>query len=242
MLSQPARASRSPWEESVLQRALSHFPPYPHGSRPEVLAADYLGDKAPMAVAWFTTQDPPDQVLSHYAGTLLDAGLPALGLRYNDNAGYVGYWSPASEEVHLVSALAQGGETLVFISSGRMAPLLDGQPQVPEWIPLPVDAEDASALSFQLEGATQHTVSARVPESTVTEVETFFREALEKKGWGVRELHAPDDVGTELEVNRGTVFGMVMLRRQAPASDVLIHISLTERLSAPREGSAEETK
>ncbi|HYO57627.1 hypothetical protein [Archangium sp.] len=238
---QPARNSRSPWEETILQRALSHFPPYPRGSRPEVLAADYLGTEVPIAVVWFTTRDTPDQVLAHYNGTLLDAGLPSLGKRYSEHAGYVGYWSPASEEVHLVSVLAQGGETLVFVSSGWMEPLLEGSPKVPEWIPLPTDAEDASALVFQLEGATQYTVSARVPEGTVVEVETFFREELGKRGWSVRELHAPDGSGAELEVRRGAVFGMVMLRRQPPTSEVMISLSLTERM-APREGNTEETK
>ncbi|OJT24247.1 hypothetical protein BO221_13795 [Archangium sp. Cb G35] len=238
---EPGRPSRSPWEEGILQRALSHFPPYPRGTRPEVLAADYLGEKSPIAVAWFTTQDTPDQVLSHYSGTLVDAGLPALGHRYNENAGYVGYWSPASKEVHLVSALAQGGETTVFVSSGQMQPLLEGGPQLPQWIPMHPEAEDTSALNFQLEGATQHTVSARVPESTVPEVEAFFREDFQKRGWSVTELHAPDEVGTELEVRRGAMFGLVMLRRQLPSSEVMVHMSLTERLTAPREGNTEET-
>ncbi|WP_375764876.1 hypothetical protein NR798_24470 [Archangium gephyra] len=239
---EPAQLSRSPWEAGILERALSHFPPYPHGSRPEVLAADYLGQDAPIAVVWFTTQDSPDQVLTHYSATLVDAGLPAMGHRYNENAGYVGYWSPATKEVHLVSALAQGGETTVFVSSGQMAPLLEGTPQVPQWIPMPAAAEDASALNFQLEGATQYTVSARVPESTVAQAETYFREDFEKKGWTVTELHAPDDVGAELEVRRGAVFGLVMLRRQMPSPDVMVHLSLTERHTASREGSPEETQ
>lgn len=247
MLTQPepepgSRPTRSAWEEGILRRALSHFPPYPHGSRPQVLAADYLGQQAPIAVVWFTTRDTPDQVLTHYSGTLMDAGLPTMGHRYNENAGYVGYWSPSSKEVHLVSALAQGGETTVFVSSGQMAPLLEGAPKVPEWIPMPMAAEDASALDFQLEGATQYAVSARVPESTVAQVETFFREDFEKRGWSVTGLHAPDDLGAELEVRRGSVFGLVMLRRQAPSHDVMIHLSLTERLTAPRSGGTEETQ
>jgi hypothetical protein len=243
MLTQPARRTRTPEQEEILQRALSHFPPYPRGSRPEVLAADYLGSDVPIAVAWFSTEDTPDQVLAHYNSTLLDAGLPTVGERYSEHAGYVGYWSPASEEVHLVSVLAQGGETLVFVSSGRMARMLEGPPKVPEWIPLPLDAEDAAALTFKLEGGTQYTVSARVPEGTVPEVTEFFSKALIERGWRVQQVRPADESGVQLEVRRGEVRGMVMLRRQPPAPEVMIYLSLTERLrEAPQEEAPEKTR
>jgi hypothetical protein len=243
VLAQPVRRTRTPEQEEILRRALSHFPPYPRGTRPEVLAADYLGADVPIAVAWFSTQDRPDQVLAYYNSTLLDAGLPTVGDRQSEHAGYVGYWSPASEEVHLVSVMEQGGETLVFVSSGRMARLLEGPPKVPQWIPLPPDAEDASALTFKLEGGTQYTVSARVAEGSVPEVMEFFQKALGERGWSVQRVRDPDDFGVQLDVRRGEVRGMVMLRRQPPAPEVMIYLSLTERMRvAPQEGSPEETK
>lgn len=236
------RGERTPQEEAALQRALENFPPYPRGSRPEVLASDYLGPEAPIAVAWFSTQDTPDQVLQHYSGTLLDAGLPTVGKRYSEHAGYVGYWSPSTEEMHLVSALAQGGETLVFVSSGRVGPLMEGPTKVPEWIPLPPDTQDPTALTFQMEGATQYTVSGQVPEDTVLEVAEHFRKSFGERGWSVDVVRPPDDGAAELEVRRGSVRGMVMLRRQVPSPAVDIYLSLTERMQAPAQGSSEEMK
>jgi hypothetical protein len=135
---EPSRhLERSPEEKAVLQRALSAFPPYPRGSRPQVLAADYLGPKTPIAAVWLTTEDAPDDVLEHYLRVLEERGLPALGQRYNAHAGFVGYWSPESEEVFLVSVIAQGGETLIFVSAAQVAALLEDPRLVPEWFPLP---------------------------------------------------------------------------------------------------------
>lgn len=225
----PARQRRTPEEEAVLQRALSAFPPYPRGGRPEVLAADYLGPGLPLAVAWFSTRDTPEQVLSHYQGVLLEAGLPVLGERHGPSAGYVGYWSPSTLEVNLVSVMAQGGETLVFVSSGKVEPRPESLGKVPEWIPLPARAEDTVAMAFGLEGTTQHMVSGRVSESTLPEVAGFFQRALSERGWSVEELQAPEDLTAALEVHRDGLRGQVVLRRELPSDAVDFHLSLTER-------------
>lgn len=234
---------RTPAEEAVLERALSNFPPYPHASRPEVLAADYLGPESPIAVAWFSTEDTPAQVLSHYNGTLLDAGLPVIGERYSEHAGYVGYWSPATQEVHLVSALAQGGETMVFVSSGRVEPgREEAATRVPEWIPLPPEVSETTALTFLMEGATQYAVSGRVEAGTVLEVAESFQRAFGERGWSVGQAGTPGDTEAELRLHRGSVRGMVLLRRSPPLQEVEVYLSLTERMqTAPPEGSAKET-
>lgn len=224
-----SRGSRSPEEEEVLERALSAFPPYPRGGRPEVLAADYLGPDAPIAVAWFPTKDAPDQVLKHYQATLLDAGLPVLGERHGEHAGYVGYWSPSTEAVHLVSVLAQDGETLVFVSSGQMAPVLEGAAKVPEWIPLPTETEEPTALTFSMEGATQYTVSGRLPRGSVLEVAEFLQHSFGEQGWSVQALHPSQELSAELEVQRGDVRGLVLVRRTPPRQEVDLYLSLTER-------------
>ncbi len=236
------REQRTPAEEAVLERALSNFPPYPNASRPEVLAADYLGPESPIAVAWFSTKDTPDQVLSHYNGTLLDAGLPVIGERYSKHAGYVGYWSPSRQEVHLVSALAQGGETTVFVSSGQVDPQQDVATRVPEWIPLPPDVAETTALTFLMEGATQYAVSGQVETGTVLEVAESFQRTFGERGWSVNPAGAPGDTEAELRLHRGSVRGMVLLRRSPPLQRVEVYLSLTERMqTAPPEGSAKET-
>ncbi|NPC84173.1 hypothetical protein HPC49_38925, partial [Pyxidicoccus fallax] len=166
---------RTAAEEAILERALSHFPPYPRASRPEVLATDYLGPGVPMAVAWFSTQDTPAQVLAHYEKVLLDNGLPVLRQSHGENGGYVGYWSPGTLEVRLVSVLAQGGETLVFVSAGQVEGLLERARTVPEWIPLPGELSEPRAMTFDMEGATHHAVSGQLPEDTLGGAEARYR-------------------------------------------------------------------
>lgn len=225
----PPGPSRSPEEQAVLQRALSHFPPYPRGSRPEVLAADYLGASAPIAVAWLSTSDPADTVLEHYRQVLEEKGLPPLGLRYNANAGFVGYWAPGTDEVYLVSVLAQGSETLVFVSAGQVGSLLEGSGNVPEWVPLPPRIEQRAGLSLALEGATQYTVSAVLPGGPLAEATEAYRSLAAQQGWSVRPRDSSVGEGAELELRRGSIQGTASLRRGAEASEIHLFLSFLER-------------
>lgn len=224
----PRESRRSPEEEVALQRALSHFPPYPRGSRPEVLAVDYLGKSAPIAVAWLTTKDSPDQVLEYYRQVLRDQGLPAIGQRYSAHAGFVGYRSPESDEMFLVSVLAQGGETLMFVSSGNVHALLEGDGQVPEWLPVPPQLEQLASLSFSLEGATQYTLAGIVAERPLEEVADAYRVLLTSHGWSIGDVHSGERE-TEFEVRRGQVQGTASLRRHAMEPEVHLFLSLLER-------------
>jgi hypothetical protein len=225
----PPGPSRSPEEQAVLQRALSHFPPYPRGSRPEVLAADYLGPSAPIAVAWLSTSDPADKVLEHYRQVLEAQGLPPLGLRYNANAGFVGYWEPGTDEVYLVSVLAQQGETLVFVSAGQVGSLLEGTGNVPEWVPLPPRIEQRAGLSLSLEGATQYTVSAVLPGGPLEEAVEAYRSLAAGQGWSVRPSASSVGEGRELELRRGSIQGTASLRRGAEAPEIHLFLSFLER-------------
>jgi hypothetical protein len=220
---------RSPEEEAVLKRALSRFPPYPRGGRPEVLAADYLGPKAPIAVAWLTTRDSPDQVLEYYRQVLKEKGLPAIGQRYNPRAGFVGYWSPESQEVFLVSVIAQGGETLVFVSAAQVAALVQGPAFVPQWLPLPPQLEQRMALSLSLEGATQHTASGLISTSSLREGADTYRALLAEQGWSVEAERQPEVNEVELEIRREGTQGTAVLKHTPLASRVQLFVSLRER-------------
>lgn len=223
------RRERPLEEEAVLQRVLSHFPPYPRGSRPEVLAADYLGSKAPIAAVWLTTGDAPDDVLEHYRQVLEDQGLPAIGQRYNSRAGFVGYWNPESEEVFLVSTLAQGGETLVFVSTAQVAALLEDSEFVPGWFPLPARLEEPMALSLALEGTTQHTASGRIPAASLKAGIEDYLSVLEAQGWTVEAQRQSRENEVELEIRRERIQGTASLKRTPPASHVQLFLSLQER-------------
>jgi hypothetical protein len=222
---------RSAGDEAVLRRVLPHFPTYPRASLPEVLAADYLGPKAPIAVVWFTTGDTPDQVMEHYRQALETQGLPAIGQRHNANAGYVGYWNPGSEELFLVSTIAQGNETLVFLSAAQPAALGEAPMSVPEWVPLPPRLEERMVLSVPLEGAAQHTASGLIPIHSLREGTDSYRALLEAQGWRVEAEHDREvNNEVELEIRRGQVHGTALLKHTPPASRVHLFLSLRERL------------
>ncbi len=222
---------RTPEEEAILQRALSHFPPYPRGSRPDVLAADYLGPGVPMAVAWFSTKDTPRQVLDHYAKALLDAGLPVIRENHGENGGYVGYWAPDTLEVRLVSVLAQGGETLVFVSSGQVKPLLAGEMTVPPGVPLPPGLSAPVTMRFNMEGTTHQVVSGQLPRDTLGGAEARYRETLREQGWQAGATEAVETGGIAFDVERGETRGRALLKEHPPG--VELRLSLLQRGATP---------
>jgi hypothetical protein len=224
--------ARTPAEEAILQRALSHFPPYPRASsRPEVLAADYLGPDTSMAVAWFSTRDTPAQVLGHYAKVLLDMGLPVVRETHGDTGGYVGYWSPDTLEVRLVSVLSQGGETLVFVSSGQVKGLLERGRGVPAWVPVPSGLTEPLAMTFNMEGSTHQVVSGKLPEDTLGGAEARYRAVLREKGWQAGATEPIQTGGIAFELERQDSRGRAVLREKAPG--VELQLSLLRRGGAP---------
>ncbi|ATB45598.1 hypothetical protein [Corallococcus macrosporus] len=224
---------RTPAEEAILQRALVHFPPYPNATRPEALAADYLGPGAPMAVAWFSTPDTPARVLEHYTQALLAKGLPVLHQRQGEKGGYVGYWSPATEEVRLVSTLAQGGETLVFVSSGQVGAMLQRAAAVPDWVPVPGELAEARTVNFNLEGASHHVVAGQLTASSPTEAARRYGDLFRERGWSVGPSVpvAPD--GVAFEVLKESASGRAVLRGHSPGPGVEVQLTLLRRSVAP---------
>lgn len=225
----PSGHVRTPGDEAVLARTLQHFPPYPNGSRPEALAADYLGPDAPIAVAWLSTPDTSDQVLEHYKKVLLDKGLPVLSLRLNSNAGYVGYWSPSNGEVRLVSTLHQGGETLIFVSAGEVGAAMQGRSKVPDWLPMPPGVAEPVVLPLQMEGVTYLSVSSRVPTGTLAEVEGAYRTVLRERGWEVGESSSAGFQSIGFDVSQPGARGQVLLRQPSPQEGVELNVSVTQR-------------
>ncbi|GHG68166.1 hypothetical protein [Comamonas sp. JC664] len=223
----------TPEDVAVLKRALEHFPPYPKGSRPEALAADYLGAGAPMAVAWFSTEDSPAQVLEHYAQVLLDKGLPVLRQEYEGQGGYVGYWSPATEEIRLVSTLAQGGETLVFVSAGQVGPLLERAATVPEWLPVPANLQETRTVNFNLEGTSHHVVTGQLQEGSPSTAAERYLAQFREKGWTVGTPEPMAATGVAFEFVRESVSGRAVLREHSRGPGVELHLTLLRRSVGP---------
>lgn len=230
----PRGSGRSKQDEAILARTLTYFPPYPNGGRPEALAADYLGPGTPIAVSWFATKDSSDQVLQHYRQFLLGEGLPVVGLRFNDNAGYVGYWVPKDDEVRLMSTLRQGDETLVFVSSARMRNYLErAGNRVPAGVPVPKGLQDATSLSLKMEGATNVTVTGRLPDTALPDAEQAYQALLRDQGWSVSEARPAGFQETELTLTREGLRGQATLRQPAARRDVEFHLSLMRAQGAP---------
>ncbi|RJS16513.1 hypothetical protein DRW03_29860 [Corallococcus sp. H22C18031201] len=229
MLPPPARSpERTREEQAILARSLAGFPPYPGvSSAPEVLAADYLGPDVPIAVSWFSTKDSPRQVLSHYRSLLMDAGLPPLSADLGTNGGYVGYWSPADDEVRLVSVLAQGGETLVFVSAGQMAKLAERGSKIPDWMPMPAAAVDPQLISLKMEGATNHVVTGKMAEDSLAESEADWRKALDGRGWHMGNTAESMGQTRAFEVSHDGTVGQMLLRQTGVG--VEFNLSLMQR-------------
>jgi hypothetical protein len=131
--------------------------------------------------------------------------------------------------VNVISTLSQGGETLVFVSSGQVGPALGGRVPVPGWVPLPARREEPLVLTLQQEGATQYTVSGHLPQGTLLETEAFYRTTLVEQGWDVEGIQHPSSDETQFQVRLEGTRGVVVLRRVPEASGVQVLLSLLQR-------------
>lgn len=219
----------SPEERAITLRATSGLPPYKQAA-PEALAADYLDPGSKIAVAYFTTKDKPFEVLEFYRTTLLDAGIPTVQHLYNDNAGYVGYMRPNTQEMHMVSALAQGGETTVFVSSGQVASFVEGQDQdtrVPQALPMPPGANNPVVLTFHQEGRVRYSVMAEQESAQTSETADFYRRAFEAQGWKLESSLTENPLEAHLTVSRGSSRATVMANQQG--AGVRLYLTLDQQ-------------
>jgi hypothetical protein len=213
----------------VVQRATAQLPPY-QDAVPQALEADYLGPSSRIAVAWFMTRDTVDQVLGFYRQELLEAGLPVLAHRYNANSGYVGHVDPATKETHLVSVLAQGGQTWVFVSSGEASSLLKDQEQLPEELPMPVGAREPVVLAFRQEGHVRYSVQAEVPQGRAEELAAFYRTAFGAQGWTMESGEEQEAGGMHMLASRGRDRISSLVQPRDGGAQLLLTLDKQERV------------
>ena len=219
----PSKASRQ-----IVQRATAELPPY-RDAVPQALESDYMGPDSRIAVAWFMTNDTPDQVLNFYHRAILDAGLPVLAHRYNANAGYVGHMDPSTKETHLVSVLAQGKQTWVFISSGEATSLLKDQEQVPQELPLPRESQEPIVLAFRGEGLVRYSVQADVPQGKAAELAAFYRRAFSVQGWTLEREEEQETGGRHMLASRGRERVSALVQPQQDGARLLLTLDKQER-------------
>ncbi|ADO76148.1 hypothetical protein [Stigmatella aurantiaca] len=211
-------------ERNIIQRATQGLPPY-KGAVPQALAADFLGPNAPMAAAWFMTEDSPQEVLGFYQGSLLDAGLPIYFHNYNENAGYVGYMEPHTKVMHTVSVLVQGQQTAVFVSKGKVADLLDNPVPMPAGLSLPPGAGEPMVLSFREEGRVRYVITADLEPEKVNALNAFYRGALEPQGWVMDE---PEPGSNQVSFRRGSSRFDAAVQREGAAARLYLTLEQQE--------------
>ncbi|SEU31782.1 hypothetical protein [Stigmatella erecta] len=211
-------------ERRTVQRATQGLPPY-KDAVPQALASDFLGPNAPMAAAWFMTEDPPQAVLDFYQATLRDAGLPTYRHSYNANAGYVGYMEPDTKEMHTVSVLVQGQQTAVFVSKGKVAELLDHPMPLPPGVTLPPGAGEPMVLSFREEGRIRYVITADLDEAQASALLPFYRGALEPQGWVMDE---PVPGSSQVSFRRGRSRFDAAIQREGAAARLYLTLEQQE--------------
>jgi hypothetical protein len=219
----PSEANRQ-----VVQRATAELPPY-KDAVPQALEADYLGPNSRIAVAWFMTHDTPDQVLGFYRQALLEMGIPVLAHRYNANAGYVGHMDPSTKETHLVSVLAQGGQTWVFVSSGGATSLLQAPEQLPKELPLPEGVQEPVVLAFRQEGNTRYSVQADVPQGRAEELAAFYRTTFGAQGWTLESGEEQEAGGMHMLASRGRDRISALVQPRGDGAQLLLTLDKQER-------------
>lgn len=221
----PPRAGPSPWEIETIRRATSGLPAYP-GAVPRALGEGFLGAAAPISAAWFATSDSPEEVLRFYRAAILEKGLPVLEANPTPGSGYVGYFDPQTTNVELISVLIQGGQTLVFPSSGGATGLLEAEGTLPPQVPRPARLGKTSAFSLRHEGRLDHSIVAEVPDTSLAAVVGFYRSAL-SDDWRL-ELDEPLPRGRRFEASGARGRLSVFLRELGDARGVELFVRFLE--------------
>lgn len=217
----------SAWESEVLKRATAGLPPYPN-AEPHALGADWLGPNVPIAAAWFTTRDSPDQVLDFYKGQLYDAGIPGTESRPSESSGYVAYMVPLNGVIRSVTATRQGEETVVLVSNGNMAPLVEEKPNVPAELPHPPEAENTMALQMNQEGRDDVSVVATVEGTDLERWTQFYKQGFEAKGWKVQSVQSPSSDEVQVDAERQGFRATAYLRRLGAEQKIEILVRMSE--------------
>ncbi|HYH98535.1 hypothetical protein [Hyalangium sp.] len=199
----------------VVRHATQGLPPYKQ-ALPQALAADYMGPDSRIAVAWFTTRDAPEEVLGFYREVLGEAGLPVLSHRYDTSAGYVGYRGPGSSELHLVSALRHGEETLVLLSSAHGSSLPQAQREQMPWdLPMPAGVRHPWVMNLKVEGRVRSTAMIEARGARVNDLVDFYLRTFKAQGWTLE--HPAERLGDQvfLSARRGPARVSTLIQPQA---------------------------
>jgi len=185
-----AVASAPPEETHVepsLPAAMEGLPVYP-GSMPQGLDSMVVADGNPIEMARFFTEDSVEQLRAFYERAFQHHGLQVISHEFSPFAGYIGYMDWLNEELHLVSYIRQGSQTLVFPSRSRPSQRSE-EGELPAGVPVHPKVSLAKTIAFlEPEGRRRLSYSASIAGESLESVQQFYREALAAGGWrGIEE-------------------------------------------------------
>ncbi len=186
----PVLAPRAPSPE-----ALRGIPPFLEVKARPLLANGHLGPM-PLDIAWFATDWAVPDVLRYYEEMYRLSRRAVVSHRFSDTSGYVAWLetdakgAPGRGVLHMVSALHEGGQTLVFLSANDPLALTQGEAlSLPagSLIPIPPGSTPPRMLQLQDEGRLSDTLALEVRGQAPEQVIAYYRSQLALGGWAVSD-------------------------------------------------------
>ena len=205
--------------------ALAGLPPYPN-AQPMPVMSQPTGVGGEMKLAWFTTDDTPDQVLNFYEHWLDREGKAVVSHHFKgkEGSGYAGYFEGADPDgkLHMIAVMRQSGQTLVFPSVS--SPTLMVERRGEDLSGLPSPPRTRRSVSFPLDESGSKAWYSTAKDSTVGEVLQFYKETLPGLGWTIDEASESGATG-RVGATRKRQSASVSLT-QKPGREVTISITI----------------
>lgn len=217
---QPSRLPRV-----VGLEAVHGLPPYP-GAYVRPLSEQVSAQGVEMNIAWFETRDSVDDVLGFYRQKFKEAGKWGVWHRYSENAGYAGYLDHEVGRMHLISAIHQGGKTMVFPSLSYPGKMMGASASMPESVPAIAGAEGSLVFDFGDGARLSKVLLATVRQQSLRQVVDGYKRALAERGWAIDEKLGATDAQARVEARRVGSGGLQVEFKRDTDSTVAVYVTM----------------
>ena len=208
--------------------ALAALPPFPDAEARALFSSSTLSG-TPLGIAWFSTKWPVESVLAYYAVYFRLLSRPAVRHLYSPSSGYVAWLetdavrSPGRGALHMVSALRQRDETVVFLSVNDPLALTQAPPEaLPDDVAVPPRGTPPRVFRQLDEGRAVQVIGLSVPAQSPEDVLAFYRAHFTDTGWSLQDVEQVDGLQV-LVASRGKSQQTVLASRSGPGDvDVVI--------------------